>query len=234
VSTIAERFAAVRERVDEAARRAGRHPDDVTLVAVSKTFDAEAVREAIAAGATDLGENYLQDALPKIEETDTDGPRRARWHFVGHLQRNKARDAARLFDVVETIDSVRLADALSKRAEQAERTLEVLIQVNVGGEAQKAGVDPDEAAALVTHVAELPGLRLTGLMTIHPLTEEPEDARPCFAALRELRDRVSKETGVALPQLSMGMSADYEAAIEEGATMVRIGTAIFGPRKSKT
>lgn len=229
--TIAENLAEVRARIAEAARRAGRDPGAVTLVAVSKTFGPDAVREAALAGQTEFGENYVQDARPKIEAMRAEG-RPCRWRFVGHLQTNKARDAARLFDVVETVDSLRLAEELGKRARAEGRTLDVLVQVNVGEEPRKAGVAPKDAAALAEGVARVPGLRLRGLMAIHPVSQRPEDARRWFAALRRLRDEAERTAGLALPELSMGMSGDYEIAVEEGATSVRVGTAIFGARRA--
>lgn len=230
--TIAANLREVRARIAAAAVRAGRDPASVTLVAVTKTFGPEEVREAIAAGQTEFGENYVQDARPKIEAMRAEG-RPARWRFIGHLQTNKAKDAVRLFDVVETVDSLRLAEELGKRAAAAERTLEALLQVNIGEEPQKAGVLPKDAAALAEGAARVAGLRLRGLMTIHPLAERPGDARRWFAALRTLRDGIERATGLALPELSMGMSGDYEVAVEEGATGVRVGAAIFGERRRK-
>ena len=231
--SVAESLRAVRAKIDAAARRAGRDPSEVTLVAVTKTFGLEVVRAAIAAGAVDLGENYLQDAKPKIEALAPDERARTRWHFVGHLQRNKARDAARLFDVVQTLDSPRLAARLGRVALEAERTLEVFAQVNIADETQKSGVAAAETPGLVEQITKTEGLRLTGLMTIHPLSATPDEARRFFARLRELRDEIERAGGAALPELSMGMSGDYEVAIEEGATVVRVGTAIFGARRPK-
>jgi pyridoxal phosphate enzyme (YggS family) len=225
VSTIdvAKNLEGIRERIASAAKRVNRDPAEVTLVAVSKVHPPEAIRTAHAAGQRVFGENYVQELLAKataLEDLDD-----LSFHFIGHLQRNKAKDVARLNVVVETVDSARLADALAKRAEAAGRRLSVMVQVNVGGEAQKSGCAPDEVASLVKAVRGHEPLELLGLMTIPPLTEEAEQSRPFFAALRALRD--AHAPGLAL---SMGMSHDFEVAIEEGATHVRVGTAIFGPR----
>jgi pyridoxal phosphate enzyme (YggS family) len=195
----------VQEAVARACARAGRSSDDVLLIAVSKTMDAERVRMAVAAGVEALG-------------------RPVPWHLIGGLQTNKARDAARLFDWIHSVDRLELAQELSRRAHSAERTLNILLQVNLGDEPQKGGVAPAETKRLGEAVAGLPGLRLRGLMAIPPAAPTPSLTRPHFRALRELRD------GLGLEHLSMGMSADYEVAIEEGATMVRVGTAIFGQR----
>jgi len=210
----------VQEAVARACARAGRSPDDVLLIAVSKTMDVERVRLAIAAGVAALGENRVQEAKEKIEALGRPVP----WHLIGSLQTNKARDAARLFDWIHSVDRLELAQELSRRAHSVERTLNVLLQVNLGDEPQKGGVAPAELKRLHEVVAALPNLKVRGLMAIPPATLEPEQARPFFRQLRELRDQLGLE------HCSMGMSADFEVAIEEGATMVRVGTAIFGPR----
>ena len=210
----------VQEAVARACARAGRSSDDVLLIAVSKTMDAERVRMAVAAGVAALGENRVQEARDKIEALGRPVP----WHLIGGLQTNKARDAARLFDWIHSVDRLELAQELSRRAHSAERTLNILLQVNLGDEPQKGGVAPAETKRLGEAVAGLPGLRLRGLMAIPPAATTPSLTRPHFRTLRELRD------GLGLEHLSMGMSADYEVAIEEGATMVRVGTAIFGQR----
>jgi hypothetical protein len=188
---------------------------------------AEVVREAVALGLEDLGENQVQEAEGKIAVV---GRRAVRWHMVGHLQRNKAGRAADLFDRIHGVDRLELAQALSRRAEAAGRTLRVLVEVNVSAEPTKFGVTPERLEALLGVVAKLPGLALDGLMTVGPQVAWPEDARPGFAELRALRDRARSRLGLALPELSMGMSADYEVAVEEGATLVRVGTALFGAR----
>ncbi len=210
----------VQESVAQACARAGRAPDSVLLIAVSKTMDVARVRQAIEAGVAALGENRVQEAREKIEALGRPVP----WHLIGSLQTNKARDAARLFDWVQSVDRFGLAQELSRRAHAAGRTLNVLLQVNLGDEPQKGGVAVAELKRLHEVTAALPNLSVRGLMAIPPATEQPEQARPYFRRLRELRDELGLE------HCSMGMSADYEVAIEEGATMVRVGTAIFGPR----
>jgi PLP dependent protein len=212
----------VQEAVARACARAGRSPDHVLLIAVSKTMDAERVRQAVAAGVAALGENRVQEARDKIEALGHPVP----WHLIGSLQTNKARDAARLFDWIHSVDRAELARELSRRAHGAGRTVNVLLQVNVGDEPQKGGVAVAEVKRLCDEVATLPNLRVRGLMAIPPAAPTPEETRPHFRTLRELRDQLGLE------HCSMGMSADYEVAIEEGATMVRVGTAIFGPRQS--
>jgi pyridoxal phosphate enzyme (YggS family) len=210
----------VRERIARAAERAGRRPDDVLLVAVSKTVEAERVRAAVAAGITALGENRVQEARAKIAEIG----RPVAWHLIGHLQTNKARDAVELFDVIHSVDRIELARELDRRAHARDRVVKVLLQVNAGGEATKGGVAPEAVAETLEALATLRNLAVRGLMTIPPEVERAEEARGWFQALRKLAERH------ALPELSMGMSGDFEVAVEEGATMVRVGTAIFGPR----
>ena len=213
----------VQESVARACARVGRAPDSVLLIAVSKTMEVERVRAAVEAGAAALGENRVQEAKEKIEALGHPVP----WHLIGSLQTNKARDAARLFDWVQSVDRLDLAQELSRRAHAAERTLKVLLQVNLGDEPQKGGVAVAELKRLHEVVAALPNLSVRGLMAIPPATGEPEQARPYFRRLRELREELGLE------HCSMGMSADYEVAIEEGATMVRVGTAIFGQRAAR-
>jgi PLP dependent protein len=210
----------VRERVARAAERAGRRPEDVLLVAVSKTVEAQRVRAAVAAGITALGENRVQEARAKIAEIG----RPAAWHLIGHLQTNKGRDAVELFDVIHSVDRLELARELDRRAHARDRVVRVLLQVNVGGEATKGGVAPDAVAETLEALVPLRNLAVRGLMTIPPEVARAEEARGWFQALRKLAERH------ALPELSMGMSGDFEVAVEEGATMVRVGTAIFGPR----
>ncbi len=211
-----------------AARRSGREATAVRLIGAIKTVAAEVVREAVALGLEDLGENRVQEAAAKIEAV---GRRAARWHMIGHVQRNKAGRVVELFDCVHGMDTLAAAEALSRHAERAARTLPVLIEVNVGGESSKFGVTPDGLEALLSQVATLPGLLPLGLMTVGRPVERPTDARRDFARLRELGERAREHTGLDLPELSMGMSHDFEVAIEEGATMVRVGTALFGPRR---
>jgi PLP dependent protein len=218
---------AVQERIVGAARRAGRAPDAVLLVAVSKTVDVERVRSAIAAGVPALGENRVQEAREKIAVLGRPRP----WHLIGHLQTNKVKDALESFDLIHSVDRVPLAEALSRRAAEAGRRMDVLVQVNVGEEPQKGGLRADELRAALETMGGLPGLRLRGLMTIPPLPHEPEDSRPYYKEMRKLLEdarRWGHEPDLA--ELSMGMSGDFEVGVEEGATIVRVGTAIFGSR----
>ena len=226
-SKLADRLAEVRRRVADAATASGRTPDSITLITVGKTFPAEVVAEAVSAGAFDLGENRVQEAVAK--KPDVAG---ARWHLIGPLQRNKARAALEVFDVVHTLDRPEIADRLQYLLAEhwPERRLEVLVEVNVGSEPQKAGALPDESAELLQHALACDRLSVRGLMAIPPWGREPEESRPYFRALRELRDDLQLQVGAPLPELSLGMSHDFELAIAEGATMVRVGTAIFGPR----
>ena len=221
-----ERLAAVRAEI---ARRQGAggwaHP--VTIVAVTKGFGLDAVQAALDVGLTELGENRVQEALPKID--DPVG-RRAGWHLIGHLQRNKAKLVPGRFVLVQSVDSLALAEELDRRAAALGVTQRVLVQVNVAGEAQKSGCALDEAPALARAVARLPQLGLEGLMTLAPLTDDVDVQRRTFGGLRRLRDAL-QEDGLWLPALSMGMSADYATAVEEGTTMIRLGTALFGPRQ---
>jgi pyridoxal phosphate enzyme (YggS family) len=203
-------------------------PSGVTLVAAATTRTPEEVRSALDAGVTEIGHNYVQEAAAMREAVG----RKARWHLIGHLQRNKARRAARLFDIVETIDSERVAAALSRHCEDLGKVMPVLIEVNSAREPQKAGVRPDDVLDLVRAVGPLPGIRVEGLMTMGPFAGDPEDARPYFRTTRETFERVREAAvpGVEMRGLSMGMSHSYRVAIEEGATIVRIGTKLFGPR----
>ena len=220
-----ERLAHVRVEIARRQAVSGwSHP--VTIVAVTKGFGLEAVEAALAAGLTDLGENRVQEAVAKI---DTPVGRRATWHLIGHLQRNKAKDVPGRFGLVHSLDSAALAEELDRRAATHGATVRALLQVNVAGETQKSGCAPAEAAGLAKRVAGLPHLALEGLMTIAPLTDDEAAQRRTFRGLRELRDAL-KEDGLWLPTLSMGMSGDYGVAIEEGATVIRVGTALFGSR----
>ncbi len=224
-----EGLAHVRAEIARRQAIAGR-THAVTIVAVTKGFGLDAVAAALDAGLTDLGENRVQEALDKI---DTPAGRRATWHLIGHLQRNKAKHVAGRFALVHSLDSVALAEELDRRTGAAGGRQRVLLQVNVAGEAQKSGCAPAEAPAVARHVAGLPHLALEGLMTIAPFTDEPDVQRRTFRGLRELRDALQEE-GVWLPTLSMGMSADYGTAVEEGATVIRLGTVLFGPREATT
>jgi pyridoxal phosphate enzyme (YggS family) len=223
VPSVADRVRRVSERLREAERRAGRPEGSAALCAVSKTFAAAAVAEAVAAGVAEVGENRVQEAAAKRPEAEALGAR-ARWHLIGHLQANKARRAVELFDVIQTVDSLELAARLDRIAGELGRAPEVLVQVDLGKEPTKTGAAEEDAAALVERLRSAASLRLAGLMTIPPFFDDPEDARPYFRQLRELGERLG------LAGLSMGMSHDFEVAVEEGATIVRVGTAIFGAR----
>jgi hypothetical protein len=232
---LTQRLARVRARVEGACRRAGRDPAEVTLVGVAKRKPASLVADAVAAGLGHVGESFAQEARDKLPEVLRHLAERAlaapRWHFVGQLQRNKVRLVAPLFDVVESVDRISLAEELDRRAAALGRTIEVLLQVNTSGEAQKGGASPEAVPALLAQTSLLGALRVTGLMTVPAADPDPERARESFGRLRRLRDDLcATPEGHTLTQLSMGMSADFEVAIEEGATLVRVGTAIFGPR----
>ena len=232
------RLRAVRERVKAAAARAARDPGEVVILGVGKRKPAEAIAEVVRAGLDHVAESFAQEArdkIPQVEamlrETATAPPR---WHFVGQLQRNKARYVARLCDCVESVDRIELARELDHRAAIAERQLDILIQVNLRGEDQKGGAVPNSVGRLLQECRSCERIRVTGLMTVPPASADPEASRPVFAALRELRAELcDRPGGGALRELSMGMSADFEVAIEEGASIVRVGTAIFGPRERK-
>jgi hypothetical protein len=223
--SVRERVAEVRGRIAQAAARAGRRPEEVLLVGVSKRQPVDKLLEAHAAGVTVFGENYLQEAEGKVAALSD-----ATWHFIGGLQGNKVKKAVSLFSCIQTVDSARLAAEISRRAAEAGRTMPLLIEVNVGGEESKGGVDPEGLPGLVEAIGKMPNLALRGLMAIPPMTGDAEGSRPYFARLRTL---LASVRGVApgMTELSMGMSDDYETAIEEGATMVRIGTALFGARE---
>lgn len=232
-ATLPERLAAVRERVDAACARAGRSSDDVTLVGVSKRKPVADVVAAVEAGLDHLGENYAQEAVPKVEAVNAAlrerGVAAPHWHFVGQLQRNKAGKVAAAFDCIETVDRESLARTLDARAEAAGRSIDVLVQVNVSGEAQKGGVEPGALGGLLAACAPLEHLRVAGLMAVPERAGQAEASRPAFARLRALAETHRGELGAC--ELSMGMSGDFEVAIEEGASWVRVGTAIFGPRE---
>ncbi len=230
--SIAENLARVRERIDTAARRAGRRSEDVALMAVSKTFPADSIREAYEAGLRLFGENRVQEFAGKSDALrNLDA---AEWHLIGHLQTNKAAKAVELFSAVDSVDSLRLAQKLNATAQQLKKKLQVLIEINVGGETAKSGVAPDSAELehLLIVARELEHLEFRGLMTVPPFADDPREARPYFRKLRELRDQIAARRlpAIDMHTLSMGMSHDFEVAIEEGSTCVRIGTAIFGSR----
>ncbi|MCP5521024.1 MAG: YggS family pyridoxal phosphate-dependent enzyme [Verrucomicrobiales bacterium] len=216
----------IQQRIDAACQRAGRDPAGVQIVAVTKGHSPERVRQALELDLTVLGENRIQEAKVKIPLC----PGGAQWHMIGHLQTNKARDAVRLFKMVESVDSLRLAEALNEQADKAARYLPVLIEVNIAGEASKFGYPPEVLLRELDTLNALPRLEIHGLMTMAPWTPEPEKVRPVFRRLRELKEECEQRLGAPLSQLSMGMSGDFEVAVEEGATLVRIGTALLGER----
>ncbi|HLX74967.1 MAG TPA: YggS family pyridoxal phosphate-dependent enzyme, partial [Terriglobales bacterium] len=232
VSSVVKNLTAVRERIAAAARRAGRRPEVIALMAVSKTFPPEVIREAYNAGQRLFGENRVQEFADKAGALrDLAG---VEWHMIGHLQSNKAAKAAELFSAVDSVDSLRLAEKLNAAAQKLNKRLPVLIEINVGGEAAKSGTAPDspELEQLLAAAPSLEALQIRGLMTIPPFTEDPQQSRRYFRSLRELRDQIAARRlpGISLDVLSMGMSHDFEVAIEEGSTCVRVGTAIFGER----
>ena len=224
-----DRLQQIHQRIDQAATRCKRSAGSIRLISVSKTMPADVVKEAIAAGVTDLGENYIQEAREKVNVLATS---EVSWHFIGHLQSNKAKYAVRLFDLIHSVDSFKLAKELNKNAQKIDKVQAVLVQVNVAKEESKSGVYVDETIELVKQLSRLENISVKGLMTMPPYFHAPDKVRPFFAALRELRDRIRKEgiANIGMDELSMGMTGDFEAAIEEGATMVRVGTAIFGER----
>jgi pyridoxal phosphate enzyme (YggS family) len=223
---LAANLETIRQRIRAACERAGRNPDSVTLLAVSKTHPPETIKAAADCGQIFFGENKVQEARAKIPLC----PGKLRWHFIGHLQSNKCRDAVELFEMIQSVDSLSLAQEINKRAEQAARRMPVLIEVNVAGEASKFGCKPEQLLAELKQLNALPRIEIHGLMTVPPWSPEAEDSRPHFRRLRELKAKCEQVLGAPLPHLSMGMSGDFEIAIEEGATMVRVGTALFGPR----
>jgi len=224
--SLAENLETIQQRIRAACERAGREPASVTLLGVTKTHPAETVAEAVKLGLTHFGENKIQEAKAKIPNC----PGKTRWHFIGHLQSNKCRDAVELFEMIESVDSLAIAQEINKRADQAGKTMPVLLEINVAGEASKFGYQPEKMLAELPALNALPRIAIHGLMAVPPFTPVAERSRGYFRALRELKQRAEAVLGAPLPQLSMGMSGDFEVAIEEGATIVRVGTALFGER----
>jgi len=223
----------IRRRIAGACTRAGRTPDEVTLVAVSKTFPAGAIREAVRAGVTDIGENYVQELLAKREQL---APEQIRWHFIGHLQSNKVRHIAPWITLIHAVDSLGVAQEIDRRAARAGRVIDFLVEVNTTGEETKFGVSPDATVSFLRSLEGLGHVRAAGLMTIGPFLPDPEGSRPIFRTLRHLRDEIRAlgQANATMQHLSMGMTGDFEVAIQEGATLVRIGTAIFGSRMKRS
>ena len=228
---IANNLRRIRSQIDEAAARVDRDPRSIRLIGAAKTKGIELVGDAIAAGLCDVGENYLQEGAEKIPQL----PNSAHWHMIGHVQRNKARKVVELFDTIHTVDSARLAASLGHHAKELQKTIEILIEVNLANESSKRGIAAMEIPALIDVIAEEPRLRLIGLMALPPFHPDPEQMRPYFHRLREMRDHLETRMpqNVLLNELSMGMSNDFPVAIEEGATMIRIGTALFGERQKR-
>jgi pyridoxal phosphate enzyme (YggS family) len=227
--SLPDNLISIQQRIRAACARAGREAASVTLLAVSKTHPPETIQAAVNCGLLHFGENKIQEAKAKIPLC----PGKARWQFIGHLQSNKVRDAVELFEMIQGVDSLILAREISKRAEQAAKTVPILLEVNVAGEASKFGYQPTKLLAELNELSALPKIEIHGLMAIPPFSPLPEKSRPYFQRLRELKIESEKILGFPLPHLSMGMSGDFEVAIEEGATIVRIGTALFGERLSR-
>ena len=228
--SIADNYKSVMGRITAAARRVNRDPSSIKLVTVTKTVSIEGIREALAAGAAIFGENRVQEAKEKIEQLG----QTASWHLIGHLQTNKAKYAVKLFDLIHSVDNLELAAELDKQAAKMGKIQDVLVEVNIAGEAAKAGVAIDDAINLVKQAAKFRNIRIKGLMTMPPFSDNPEDSRPYFKKLKQLSAMIAAENipGASMTELSMGMSNDFEIAIEEGATLVRVGTSIFGERNS--
>jgi PLP dependent protein len=229
MSEIADRIRLVQDRMARAAEASQRDPNEIALMAVSKNHGPDAVRAAAECGLTLFGENRVQEAAMKIPEC----PGHLHWHLIGHLQRNKVRHAVEWFECIHSVDSLRLLESISQACDQSGRRMQILLEVNVSGESVKFGFKPEEVPDILRRSSAWSRIEINGLMTIPPLTEDPEGARPHFQSLRTLRDRWQDETGVPLPTLSMGMSHDLEVAVAEGSNVIRVGTAIFGPRPKK-
>ena len=224
---IAENLAEVWERICQAIQKSGREPDSVHLVAVSKQVGMAQIKEARIAGAVIFGENKIQDAVPKVDQMGSEG---ISWHFIGHLQKNKVKFLGEHFDLIHSVDSLELAEKIAAQCQTENRVQSVLLQVNVSGETAKFGMEPGELEKQMVAFSRLKGIRVEGLMTIPPYHPNPENSRRHFSRLRGFRDQCEKQNRLSLHKLSMGMTNDFEVAVEEGATLVRVGTAIFGPR----
>lgn len=229
MSLLEENIANVKSKIKFAAERAGRDPENIDIVAVTKTIPPEIIQKAVDSGLALLGENRVQEARDKKELVNGN----VQWHLIGHLQRNKVKMALSLFSMIQSVDSLPLAEEIQKRAEQIQQAVDVLVQVNIGREKTKYGIDPDNTKSFVEKIALFPNLRVRGLMTIAPFKQNPEEVRPYFRQLREIFENIKQApiNNVNMEYLSMGMSNDFEVAVEEGANMVRIGTGIFGARE---
>ncbi|HUW23888.1 MAG TPA: YggS family pyridoxal phosphate-dependent enzyme [bacterium] len=225
--SIRENLERIKEKIRVKSELVGRDPQEITLVAVTKTVEADRIEEAIAAGVNIIGESRIQEAKEKYRKVES----RIIWHLVGHLQRNKAKDAVKIFDLIHSVDSAKLAKEIDKQARKIGKIQKILVEVNVWGEESKYGLNPEEIITFLQEISGLPNIKIKGLMTVAPLYENPEDCRPCFRKLKELVEEIKTENirNVEMTYLSMGMSNDFEVAIEEGSNMVRIGRAIFGP-----
>ena len=228
MSYLKQNIQQIKKRIEAAAERSGRNPEDIYLIAVTKNFSAELIQEAVDNGIVFLGENRVQEAKSKVDLVKGN----IEWHLIGHLQRNKVKTAIDIFTMIQSLDSWRLAEEIQKRAQQADKVIDVLVQVNIGSEETKYGIDPDDTEVFIEKVATLPNLKVRGLMAIAPFKENPEDVRAYFRHLREIFQSIKEKSieNVSMEYLSMGISNDFEVAIEEGANMVRIGTGIFGQR----
>lgn len=226
--SIRENIQRVQARIEHACLKSGRRPEEIRLIAVTKSVEVPQIEAAIEAGIREIGENRVQEALPKFDKIKAP----VTWHMIGHLQTNKVNKALEFADMIQSVDSLRLAEAIQKRADRLDRDIEVLVEVNTSGEASKFGFAPEEVVSAVEEIAHMPRLRVKGLMTIGAFLPDPEDVRPCFVRLRHLREQIRERSlpHVDLEILSMGMTDDFEVAIEEGSTMVRVGRAIFGDR----
>jgi PLP dependent protein len=224
---IAQNLAEVQARIFRAIQKSGREPDSARLITVSKQISVDRIEEARAAGAVVFGENKIQEAIPKIEQIEAEG---ISWHFIGHLQKNKVKFLDERFDLIHSVESLELAEKIAKHCHSENRVQRILLQINVSGEAAKFGMEPKELEKQMAEFFQLQGIQVEGLMTIPPFDSDPENSRRHFSRLREFREQCEKQNGLPLNELSMGMSHDFEVAVEEGATLVRVGTAIFGPR----
>lgn len=231
MTSLKENITNLKQKIAEAAAKSGRKLEDVTLIGVTKTISVEVINQAVELGVTQLGENKVQEAQSKVALVSSD----VKWHLIGHLQRNKAKTAVKIFSMIQSVDSLELGLEIDKRAAQIDKIIDILVQINIGNEPQKSGVEAEKAPELIRDLAKLHNLRIKGLMAIAPLVQDPEQARPYFKKMKQIFDEIARQDidNVEMKYLSMGMTHDFAVAIEEGANMVRIGTGIFGPRVYK-